>query len=123
MSGGTYFGKNSEFCEAIFDYRVSVHYGLGSPEYRKNLTKVRKQNPMCDIIASELLYDIMCLVHSMDYLKACDISEDMYDGDLAYFKRKWFKGGIPADIAKEVIDGETERVREELTKMLAFGER
>ena len=51
--------------------------------------EVWEEDPLEDREISELVYDVFCLLHSYDWYKEADTSEDTYRKDVKYFKDKW----------------------------------
>ena len=122
MSGGYFDYKNDELCNAMFNWSI---YPLYSPEadsrYRDFCRKARSVNPMQDTMMSELVYDVLCLIYSLDMCLSADTSDETYRKDVDYFKKKWLSA-TQKSIAKREIDQSIEELREELyKKLLVFG--
>ena len=92
MSGGHFDYKNDQACEELFDYEVSPDYGMGDHAYMSRVFEVRKKNPVEHALVSELVYDVFCLLHSLDWYKSGDNSRDKYEQDLRFFIKKWITG-------------------------------
>lgn len=117
MSGGRFDNAARE----IFGWSVDVDYGLGEGAYETYVKRARRLDPMEDKQLSELVYDVFCLLHSLDWYKSGDTGEDTYLADVAYFKNKWLKGRRKA-LEREEIDKQIEELREDLYRSLLFGE-
>lgn len=96
MSGGYFNYRNGALCEVLF-YQ-SAHYGLSKSKSQK----ARQENPLQDRDISELVFDVLCLLHSFDYWKSGDICEETYRNDVKLFKEKWFKERNDSELKKEL---------------------
>lgn len=81
----------------------------------------RKINPMEDKQVSELVWDVFCLLHSLDWYQSADTCEETYREDLAYFKNKWFKK-TDKEMSKEEIDKQISELKEDLYKTFGISE-
>lgn len=132
MSGGHFDYREGALCHEMFGWGIDVLYGFGEDKYYKDckyskncgrtqylgcIKGVRKIDPMDDKMISELVYDVLCLIHSKDYSESGDTADDEYKADLKAFKGKWLKGKMK-DYAKSLVDGEIESLRTELYKTL-----
>lgn len=117
MSGGYYDYHNDDLGYEIFGYNVSIGYDLENRQ--KDINAVRKMNPMEDKLISELVYDVFCLLHSYDWYRSGDCSEESYRRDVDFFKQKWFKT-IDEDSIKELISSELEEAKHNLETMFSY---
>lgn len=99
MSGGLYDYKDGELSNEMFG------------EYRPEMNKykeARHGDPMEDIEMSCLVYDVMALIHSLDWYKCGDTSQSDYKKDLKAFKKKWLdpdnRGKNLEKIVKDMCD-------------------
>ena len=115
MSGGHFNYSNDTLCHEIFGWGVSANYGERGFAQSK---LARKFNPLEDLVISELVFDVFCLLHSFDWYSSGDTCEETYREDVARFKKKWLKQ-IPKSTIKEIVNDETSRLRDELYN--AFG--
>ena len=113
MSGGKFNYQNDYIGKEIFDWRVSPDYGEKGFSQSK---KARTINPMEDKMVSEIVYDVFCLIHSLDWYKSGDICQETYEEDIKFFKDKWFSKKKSADLIKTEIDKTLEEAKEELYK-------
>ena len=114
MSGGRFDYKNDSLSSEIFGWDISARYGIGEREdYPESVAQARKQNPMKDRLLSELVYDVFCLLNSLDYWLSGDISELQYRNDVNLFKKKWLKAP-----SEELVTREIERTTQELQEVL-----
>ena len=119
MSGGHFNYQNDRACEEVFDWDVSPDYGMGDKSYHKHVNVARRMNPLEDVILSELVYDVFCLLHSCDWYKSGDTGEETYLKDVAYFKAKWL--GTPVqDIVNREINAACEDLKIRLKKELVW---
>lgn len=73
MSGG-YFNYNDSFLKSeIFQYNSECW------------------NALEDMEISQLVWDVLDLIHEFDWYKSADTSEETYKEAVRNFKRKWFK--------------------------------
>ena len=110
MSGGHFNYKNDDACHEIYGWGVSANYGERGFEQSK---LARRINPFGDLVISELVFDVFCLIHSFDWYCSSDTCEETYRKDVARFKKKWIKQ-IPKSTIKEIVTEETSRLRDEL---------
>lgn len=118
MSGGHFDYSTDRACNEMFDW-ISADYGLGDKSYQESVKAARALNPCQDKMFSEMVYDMFCVLHSLDWYVSGDTGEDQYRKDLAYFKAKWL--GTPVnDIIQKDIDVACAELREELRKTLIW---
>lgn len=90
MSGGYFDYSNDDAAQKIFDYGITISYGL--EELKDESKQAAKDNPLEDHEISELVYDVFCLLHSFDWYKEGDTGYETYQKDVAFFKDKWLRG-------------------------------
>ena len=87
MSGGSHdyiaYRINSE----LFEDRIETHYTNVCDA--KNARIARNLNPMHDRELSELMADVMCLLHALEWYDSCDIGEESYKKYVNKFNEKW----------------------------------
>lgn len=88
MSGGLWDYRNDDLAREIFTWSMSPNYGNKG---FSQANAARARNPLEDKMISELVWDVLCLLHSFDWYKCGDTCEDTYKKDLKYFKNKWLK--------------------------------
>jgi len=95
MSGGRFDYRNDALAYELFpDARID--WGLESPEwYFDSVKQVVEENVMCDKEITELVYDVMCLLHGLDYYLSGDLGWATYECDLQTFREKWLRYHIP----------------------------
>lgn len=114
MSGGRFDYKNDSLSSELFGWDISACYGIGERnDYPKSVAQARKLNPMKDRLLSELVYDVFCLLSSLDYWLSGDVSETQYRDDVKQFKKKWLKAP-----SEELVTREIERTTQELQEVL-----
>lgn len=117
MSGGKFDYRDNDLCEDIFN-GLYPEYGIGEDENQIiNAKETRKVNPFEDSIISELVYDVFCLIRSLDYYRSYDTSEDTYRKDVDAFKNKWLKISAKK-LAERTIKQEIKDLEERLRKEL-----
>lgn len=87
MSGGSHNYLASNMCDSLFSYIVEVHYKKICDN--DNARIARNLNPMHDRELSELMADVMCLLHALEWYESCDIGEETYKECVNKFKAKW----------------------------------
>lgn len=91
MSGGSHNYIANEINEALFGYRfenrIDNHYTKVCDD--KIARIARNLNPMHDRELSELMADVMCLLHGLEWFDSCDIGEEKYKECVNKFKAKW----------------------------------
>jgi hypothetical protein len=91
MSGGSHNYIANEINEALFEdcfgNRVDNRYKNVCDE--KTARIARNLNPMHDRELSELMADVMCLLHGLEWFDSCDIGEETYKECVNKFKAKW----------------------------------
>ena len=107
MSGGRFDYSNDHLCHEIFGWGVSANYG----EMGFGQSKIaRRLDPLDDILLSELVFDVFCVLHSYDWWQSGDTCEDTYRKDVQRFKDKWLKQ-LSEERIKEIVDDELNVVR------------
>ena len=113
MRGGHWDYQNDHAANTIFEW-MCPNYGDRGFEQSKI---ARRLNPLEDRLISELAWDIFCLLHSYDWYKSCDNSEETYREDVKFFKKKWFGGkGLPKAMIKGIVDDAVTELHEDLYK-------
>lgn len=107
MSGGHFSYANDTLCREIYNWMVSPDYGDRGFS-QSNIA--RRLDPFDDVIISELIYDVFCLMHSYDWYASADTGEETYRADVRRFKEKWLKQ-LPEERIREIIDDELNVVR------------
>lgn len=115
MSGGRFNYRNDYLCNDIFSWSVSADYG---DRGFIQSDVARRINPLEDLVMSELVFDVFCILHSYDWYTSGDTDEETYRADVQHFKAKWLKP-MRGKRAKEIVDDELEAMREKLYQ--AFG--
>lgn len=64
---------------------------------------------------SELIFDVLDLIHEFDYYKSGDSGEEDYLAEKTLFKKKWFTSDREERV-KHIIDESVEELRTELYK-------
>lgn len=88
MSGGSHNYIYNRLSDAL--NIPTGHYGDIKPDNTViDYKRVIKSNPMHDIELSLLMYDISCLLHSLEWCDSSDIGDETYMNDVKAFKDKW----------------------------------
>lgn len=119
MSGGRFEYTNDQLANMIFGWPMSPNYGdTGFSQARA----ARKINPLDDKQLSELLWDMLCLLHSYDWCESGDTGKETYKADVKYFKKKWLRIS-EAELVKREIDNTLAEARDDLyTSLLSQAE-
>lgn len=107
MSGGHFSYTNDQACREIYGWTLSPDYGDRGFSQSK---LARIVDPFDDLIISELIFDVFCLIHSYDWYASADTGEETYRADVRRFKEKWLKQ-LPEERIREIIDDELNVVR------------
>ena len=110
MSGGHFNYSNDNLCHDIFGWLISADYGERG--FKKS-SLARRLNPLEDLVISELVFDVFCLLHSFDWYKSGDTCEETYREDVTRFKNKWLPH-FSEQRTKEIVDDEISNLREKL---------
>jgi len=89
MSGGIFNYGQSDLASELFGRGTDVDIDYGERGHN-NSKNARKLNPMEDREVSEIVFDVLCLIHSLDWYKSGDTCESDYMDDVQWFKKKWF---------------------------------
>ena len=89
MSGGSLNYLASTMCDSLFGYKTDRYYEMICNN--ANAIIARSLNPMHDRELSELMADVMCLLHALEWYDSCDIGEEKYKECVNKFKAKWLK--------------------------------
>lgn len=107
MSGGHFDYRNDSLCHDIYGWSISPDYGdrgFG----QSNLA--RRLDPFDDIVMSELIFDVFCLMHSYDWYQSGDTDEETYRKDVTRFKNKWLRP-LSDEYIRTIVDDELNVVR------------
>lgn len=121
MSGGTFNYEDNRLAYEIFGYGIELNYGIDDKDLEDSRKRVKKQNRFEDIEISELIYDVFCLIHSLDYYNSGDTDEETYRKDVQYFKDKWFNVS-EKDRYDRVSNYLFDNLKEELKRTFNLGE-
>lgn len=78
----------------------------------------RDSNPMEDVELSQMVYEILDLIHELDWYKSGDSNENDYLEAKCNFKNKWLRNENYNDVIKGLIEEEFENKKQELLKMI-----
>lgn len=87
MSGGSLNYLASNMSDSLFSSIVEGHYKMICDN--DNARIARELNPMHDRELSELMADVMCLLHALEWYESSDIGEESYKKYANKFKKKW----------------------------------
>ena len=118
MSGGKFNYQNDNLSHESFGWGMSPNYG---EKGFSQAMMARKINPMEDKQVSELVWDVFCLIHSLDWYHSGDTCEETYREDLARFKEKWLKKS-DNEMTKEEIDKTLLEMKDDLYKTFGISE-
>ena len=98
MSGGTFNYHNDSLKDEIFPFSCNTPL------------KARNANPFGDRIVSEIVYDVLELIHAYDYYAASDIGEEAYRAAVKDFKDKWLSKKFDKKYCKEFVTQQYEQL-------------
>lgn len=102
MSGGTFNYHNDSLKDEIFPYSCNTSL------------KARNANPFGDRVISELVYDVLELIHAYDYYAASDTGEDTYRAAVKDFKDKWLSNKFDKKYCKDFVTQQYEQLYKEI---------
>lgn len=106
MSGGRFYYKDTALKTEVFGYGFDSDYGKYAFK-NQNVPNVFEDKEI-----SELVADVLDLIHSFDYYDCGDTDKETYLNDKNKFKSKWFSNrGIRI---KYTIDNAIQQVKNEL---------
>ena len=73
-------------------------------------------NVMEDDEVSELVWDVLNLIHDLDYYQSGDTCRETYIESKKEFKKKWF--GNRSERLEQIVDKKIEQLREEVKEMI-----
>ena len=117
MSGGSHNYIAYTINGELFEDRIETHYTNVCDA--KNARIARNLNPMHDRELSELMADVMCLLHALEWYDSCDIGEESYKQYINMFKKKWMprspeaKANSYAEDLKSYYEELVEELKEE----------
>lgn len=103
MSGGRFNYMDSTLKNEIFGYGDNPTNAFGDWEI------------------SNLVWDILELIHDWDWYASGDTGEDAWCKSKVEFKRKWLKGGRVTRL-KKIVDKAVSELKEELYDMIIIEE-
>lgn len=118
MSGGHWEYTNDGLARMIFGWTVDVNYGEKGFSQSKIAARI---DPLEDREMSEMLWDMLCVLHSFDWYKSDDTSEDTYREDVKRFKEKWLNVTAEERVRRAVEDG-CQELRNEIYRMFGVSE-
>ena len=119
MSGGRFNYQNDMAAREIFGWVCDIDYGMGDDDYQQSVKNVRKINPCEDRQITELVFDVFCLLHSLDWYRSGDTGEETYNADLKFFKKKWLKP-CGEELVKREVNKCVDDLRNELMWSLFY---
>lgn len=103
MSGGHWGYNNDHLAQNIFGWNISCREMIGSKEYQEELKHIVRGNVLKDFELSMLVFDVLCLLHTYDYVYAGDYGDEELEQQVTAFKKKWLKTPRKTQI-RETID-------------------
>lgn len=88
MSGGSLDYLPGRLADELFGGCMNCDYG---EDGWKQASQARAQNPLKDKELSEMCWDMLCLLHSLEWYDSGDTANYTYQADVDHFKEKWFK--------------------------------
>ena len=94
MSGGHWDYQQRRLAEEMFGWNMGTDYG---EDAHKDSANARRIDPMGNKKASELVWDVLCLIHAKDWDLSGDTSH-AFEDDWKWFQKKWLKRTTDTDI-------------------------
>lgn len=91
MSGGSLNYLAFKMNDELYD-QACVHYS--NVDNPKEAICARRDDPFEDSDISELVFDVACVVHALEWYKSGDICEETYREILAKFKKNYMLDGV-----------------------------
>ena len=77
------------------------------------------KNPLEDREISNLVYDVLTLLHVFDYYKSGDTGEENYLTEKDKFRNKWLRNkNYQKEVLEQIINDTLQDTKDELLKML-----
>lgn len=108
MSGGKFDYKDDELKRELFGWDYD-------DEYKYNATY---GDPMHDRQLSMLVFDVLTLLHELDWAESGDTNMDDYEKAKKKFKKKWFNDKSNHKILKALIEDMFLNTKKECLAML-----
>lgn len=108
MSGGRFSYADSTLMNEMFN----VGWGESDEKYTDELG-----DPMGDRELSELVFDVLNLIHDRDWFASGDTEEKDYNKSVRKFRKKWFDTPRE-DRLKSIVERMCEENRKECLKLL-----
>lgn len=109
MTGAVSEARVDNMSGGYFDYKdLDLSCQI---EYRCNTN-----NPFEDLEISELVKDVLALIHDFDWYKSGDTCEDSYLQSKRDFKKKWLSSKGREETIRRMVDESIDRLKEELYK-------
>ena len=116
MSGGHWDYQNDRLARDIFGWSISADYG---EKGFSQAAQARRINPLEDKMMSEILWDMLCVLHSYDWYACGDNCEETYLEDVKRFKEKWLLLS-DEEITKREVKNCLSEVKEDIYKSLGI---
>lgn len=110
MSGGHFDYVQGRIADEVYGWDIAINYG---DKGFANSRIAARRNPFEDMEMSELFFDALCVLHSLDWYLSGDNRESTYRADLEYFKNKWL-GKTEKERIEHVIDIAVEGAKDKI---------
>ena len=111
MSGGRFNYKQFDIADEVYGYDVGLSYGQDGFKQAKEAVS---RDPFEDVEMSEIFWDMLCVLQSLDWYESGDTSESTYRADVAYFKKKWL-GKPPEKRIGSIINRSVEKMKDDIS--------
>lgn len=113
MSGGRYDYMQYRISDELFGH-IGLSYGQEGFCQSKIAAKI---NPFHDVEISEMFWDMLVLLHSLDWYESGDTCESTYRTDVEYFKKKWL-GKTAGERIDRMVENAVENAKHEINVAL-----
>lgn len=114
MSGGRFDYKQSNLAYELYGWDAYLKYGEKGFNESKKAAKI---NPFQDVELSEMFWDFLVVLQSLDYYLSGDNGYYTYQDDVKYFKDKWF-GVSDEERVKRIVNNCIDSAKEEISATL-----
>ena len=114
MSGGRFDYSQGRLANELYGWDLYLQYG---EDGFKEAKKAAQRNPFKDVELSEMFWDFLCVLQSLDYYLSGDNAHYTYAEDVEYFKNKWL-GATEEERVKRIVNNCIGKAKEDISESL-----